>query len=281
MQNGKKGADIIKCKYCNGEYIQTVYDKAGRCSECGELINPKFIEEKPKKAAKYKKSTSIATPTVANAEKVKKNTNAPQIKNESSAQVGSVIKDISRPVRTTAEVVVEMTEEPKPEIITEASEDIDDLAALGLFPLDVEGPEIPVQETVKVKEPKPVNLEENVKKQEETISAEVQELNAEFLEAESKMEIRSEKIEKPVIPEEQSVTDYEEVDDKSRIKKNKAKIEEFETTHIFNFNQDGFYDDVEPVVPAKPDAISKTIFVKAVGVVVALFLIITFLIYYA
>ena len=245
------------------------------------MINPKFIEEKPKKAARYKKSTSIATPTVANAEKVKKNTTAPQINNEPSAQIGSVVKDISRPVKTTPEVVVEKTEEPTPEIITEASEDIDDLAALGLFPLDVEGPEIPVQETGKAKEPNPVNLEENAKKQDETISAVVQELNAEFHEAESKMEIRSEKIEKPVISENQSGTDYEEADDKSKTKKNKAKIEEFETAHIFNFNQDGFYDDVEPVVPAKPDAISKTIFVKAVGVVVALFLIITFLIYYA
>ena len=63
--------------------------------------------------------------------------------------------------------------------------------------------------------------------------------------------------------------------------KGNAQKELFETEHKFNFNRDGFYDDAEPIEPAKPDAISKTIFVKAIGVVVALFLIITFLIYYA
>lgn len=59
------------------------------------------------------------------------------------------------------------------------------------------------------------------------------------------------------------------------------KQEQKETTYEFNFNHDGFYDDTVSIGEAKPDTIGKQILVKAIGSIVALFLIIAFLIYYA
>lgn len=42
------------CKHCGEEYIESVYNNTGACSECGSIINPKFI--KPKTV--YRKTSS-------------------------------------------------------------------------------------------------------------------------------------------------------------------------------------------------------------------------------
>lgn len=59
------------------------------------------------------------------------------------------------------------------------------------------------------------------------------------------------------------------------------KQEQKETTYEFNFNHDGFYNDTVSIGEAKPDTIGKQILIKVIGSIVALFLIIAFLIYYA
>jgi len=62
---------------------------------------------------------------------------------------------------------------------------------------------------------------------------------------------------------------------------NEHKKEQLEAEIDYNFNMDGFYDDTSPIVEAKPDTVSKQIAKKVFTVALILFLVITFLIYYA
>lgn len=58
--------------------------------------------------------------------------------------------------------------------------------------------------------------------------------------------------------------------------------EHYETTElIFNFNKDGFYDDVEPDAPPDIDIIQSKTIAKVVASIVSIFLFIVFIIYYA
>lgn len=284
---------VITCKYCNGEYVQMLYEKTGRCSECGELINPAFANDKPKKTAKYKKSTSIATQSVNNAEKAKRNSDIHPAENkETEIPSVKVIERMPKAEVVSDEPEVKLESVPFAEPIEnsgkgsdwDTSQFEDDLSSIGLFSFDemedtgVVYSDNSTEEVTQTKTPQistEVIVEE--KSVDSSLSSEIREVEKEIKNIEkADSPSRTIQNEDVLIPK-----DKQTESEKAESKRSKSTKEEFETEHVFNFNADGFYDDTEPVEPALPDAISKTIFIKAVGVVVALFLIITFLIYYA
>lgn len=64
-------------------------------------------------------------------------------------------------------------------------------------------------------------------------------------------------------------------------KRKESREEQFESDLPFHFNDDGYYNDNPPKIPPEPDRVSPLTLLKIAGFITAIFLIISFLVYYA
>lgn len=300
----------MKCKYCNEEYMEEVFSRTGRCSECGELLRENT--EKPKRASRYVKSTSIATEDVNKTQRMKetRQENVSETKqqpividrilekknlNTSSADDGNTEqwedeKNISAN-RLSNKSVSNVKPEIKTEVKEMVQEEISELELLGLGSFGNAAfdskwsaadqtaergyEEGPFEKTSKATSMELETLDKQTRTVKCTVKATTTTTDALSSKGTKKDEGEKEK-QMPLFFKNLMENRKEE----KEIRK-KLMQEELEADFEFNFNADGFYNDTEPVVEARPDALSKTIFIKVIAMAVAIFLIITFMIYYA
>lgn len=201
--------------------------------------------------------------------------------------VSEGVNEVKKYIEENEEIIEDVAEEPE-ETTTSFSDEYDieeyddDDAFEEEYEIDLSRHEEDVQEVEEPEEtmfrdmkPPTSNLKNNIKAHEEPLVA-------------PKVKAHDEPLSE--LEEEETVEDENKAKKKMscsewleyRRKQNQEKkLERFETEDKFDFNTDGFYDDTKAIGEAKPDVISKTLVLKAVGFVVALFLVIAFLVFYA
>lgn len=311
-KNKPKVVFNILCPYCNQQYLELLFRKTGKCSECGEKIE---VTEVPleKKRSKYTKTTTL-TPQVIYEKPEKKKEEVPKLKPETQKTSNENMKPLNKqrmaadeePQKTDKKQEVSHKEplvhenDSQTETVyerdsqEEQNEIVDDLSLLGLKGFDNESDESsPTSSSDNVPLTVPYK-KESVKesKNEDSFHEEKSEMTnnvSELLSSEEKTEKTNKAHDEP----------YDEAEDSEEKGVPKKKLscaewlkerkeqkierqkETLETDYPFKFNEDGFYDDTEAMAEARPDVIGKTILIKGLGIIVALFLLISFLVYYA
>ena len=290
--------------------MEIYFRKTGKCSECGETIKCSEISEGQKKS-KYKKK-SVSSSSIAASEnfsKVKaqeKEKNIEKKDNSSFIKVNPENKDDSeQPIYDEIEREFELEDLGLNSFVkdeeTEEVENERHLTKNNVFK-DISADEMHESDDVNLSDvhKNHINAEAEIPGSEKLSEVELKKLSKETEEKsydeeidnsddESKEiydEVKNETIKAHNEPREnieitkikRTCAEWLKEKQKENIEKRKEQLEEgFDS----DLNEDGFYDDTKAMAEAKPDVIGKEILTKIIGSVIALFLFIAFLVYYA
>lgn len=306
------------CKLCNEKCLEEVFNKTGRCSECGELLEE--TTDRPKRASRYVKSTSVAVEDINKAQKFKepkteksKDNELPKINKKESAEnivnkadasnteknfvnaqdkersadteqlqntkkqedysPTSVAPETNKNLLNTPSYAYRSVERENMASPTLLNSRGDEMAPVG-FGAQESSEGSTAEPMLKKKDVQNHASQDTDEKKVATSSTEEISVRIDMAILDGSEDKKNEEVRRGPFSLKQYMQEQKRV-------KTEQMHEELETDYSFNFNADGFYDDTEAIEEARPDTISKNVFFKIIGVAVALFLIITFMIYYA
>lgn len=283
------------CPKCGMTYNEEHYQKRGNCSECGF----KFIIRKTSTATDASTIQKINN-EIRKAARVKATENATSKKFVSSnlADIKNnqdhVKKTIPADINTTAPPQKIPTPAPKSPPAAPLVRDAEEIQSNILFDKEEENavsPSLPLSNQPEPDEPVSRNSqpEESSNDYEDDpifLTSEgglhlEDEADDEYLDEDANVSSMESKREDAV-----SVKRTPGITTKGFIsnliqKRKESREEQFESDLPFHFNDDGYYNDNPPKIPPEPDRVSPLTLLKIAGFITAIFLIISFLVYYA